>query len=382
MKIVIVGAGYAGLLCAFRTRRLLGARAHITVVSTSDVFVERVRHHERGAGARPVLRPLAPWLASRAIDFVRGELVSVDREAHEIKLRDRSLPYDRLVLALGSRVDPARLPGALSFDQPEALAARVASLSAGQEVVVIGAGLTGLECASELKERRPELSVTLLSRGRFAPMLSAKAEAHARAVLDRLGVRVMDACDALAVSDGEVRTTHGALAAKLAIDCGGFVAPPVLATLGLPVDSRGFLLVDPTLRTSSDPHVYAIGDAASVRGFEWLAKSCKTAMPLGAHAADELAREALGQRAEPFRFRDSGVCVSLGRRDAVIQGNDAQGSPTGLVLTGAMAVWVKEQIVRYTVWSLGAEATARLAYRWMKSARVPTLDAALAGTTA
>ena len=71
----------------------------------------------------------------------------------------------------------------------------------------------------------------------------------------------------------------------------------------------------------------------------------------------------------------------VGRRDAVVQASDARGAPTAMVLTGAMAVWLKEQIVRFTVWSLKAEASRRFAYRWMKSAPVPVIDAQLAGTT-
>ncbi|MFO0558068.1 MAG: FAD-dependent oxidoreductase [Polyangiales bacterium] len=377
MKIVIVGAGYAGLMCAFRLRRLCRERAEITVVDRSDRFVERVRLHEFIRGAPAPAHELAPMLRAHGVHFVRGSLAAIDRERKRALVGDQSLEYDRLVLALGSRTDrriPGALEHALDFDRAVQVRENILSMTAGH-IVVIGAGLTGIEAASELREARPELDVSLVFRGQFAPMLSEPARRHARSTLEALGVRVRSGLAVRAFERGAIVTDDASIPCDLALNCAGFAAPGELASLGLAVDRAGFARVDPWLRSVTDSAISVIGDAASVEGHEALHKSCKTAMPLAAHCADVLYAE-LSQRApEPFRYRDTGVCVSLGRSQAVIQSYRDGRAPEGRVLTGRLAIWLKEAIVRYTTWSIRAEASRRFAYRWLSPKSVPTIAA-------
>jgi NADH dehydrogenase len=377
MRVVIVGAGYAGLLCTFRLRRRCPPGCEITVVDRSDVFVERVRLHEFVAGAAPPTHELAPWLARRGVRFVRGSLEALDRRTRTITVSGAVLPYDRLVLALGSRVDDKSIEGARefahSFDRPLALRERVASLRDGH-VLVIGAGLTAVEAASELREARPDLRVSLVHRGPVAPVLSDKARAYAIASLERLGVALVGETSVRAVTASGARTDRGEIAADLVLNCAGFCAPEALSSLELSTDSRGFLQVDSMLFTS-DPDVMAVGDAASIEGWPALHKSCKSAMPMAAHAADNIVASLRNEPVAPFELRDTGVCVSLGRSDAVIQSYAEGRAPDGPVLTGRVAVWLKEMIVRYTTWGLRLEASQRLAYRWLRGPRHPTLAA-------
>jgi NADH dehydrogenase FAD-containing subunit len=79
--------------------------------------------------------------------------------------------------------------------------------------------------------------------------------------------------------------------------------------------------------------------------------ACKTAMPMGRRAADNLAAVLTGAAPRPFAFGDSGVCVSLGRRDGVIQHRAADGRHTGVV-RGRLGAWIKESVCRFTVRAL------------------------------
>lgn len=382
MRVVVAGAGYAGLLCAFRLRRLCGDRAEITVVDRSDRFVERVRLHEYICGAPEPAHELAPMLAARGVRFVRDRVDSIDRERRVVQGSQHALAYDRLVLALGSQTD-RRIRGALEhasdYDRSDQFRRSIHSMTSGH-VVVVGGGLTGIETAAELREARPELDVTLVHRGALAPMLSDVARQHVVRVLERSGVKLRSGVTVRSFERGAIETSDGTIECDLAFNCAGFVAPKALAAWGLATDATGCARVDPWLRSTNDPAISVIGDAASVEGHEWLHKSCKTALPLGAHCADVLFAEVSGRTPRPFRYRDTGVCVSLGRSNAVIQGYSGPpgSAPSGRVLTGRVAVWLKETIVRYTTWSIRAESSGRFAYRWL----APTQPLAIAAQSA
>jgi NADH dehydrogenase FAD-containing subunit len=103
---------------------------------------------------------------------------------------------------------------------------------------------------------------------------------------------------------------------------------------------------------------------------------CKTAMPMGAHAADAALAALAGKFEPPFNFRDTGNCISLGRADGVIQLRRADGSPSRWVLTGRLAARVKEWICRYTVASLEHERAGTRRYRWLHTSRRPALPEA------
>jgi NADH dehydrogenase FAD-containing subunit len=373
MRVVIVGAGYAGLLCAFRLRRLVGESCSITVVDRSDAFVERIRLHQWLAGESLEKTPLAPWLAARQIHFVQADTTAIDTVARAVIAGDLRLPYDRLVLALGARASDA-LPGldahGFTFDRLAALRERVPALARERaRMVILGGGLTGLEAATELAEAHPSLRVSLMFRGQLAPFLSRTGRLHARRALARLGVTVIEDTAAVALESRGVQTQDGLVHAEAALACLGFAPPPLARASGLAVDEGGFLSVDGALRSTSHPDVYAIGDCASRPSsmVDPLQKSCKTAMPMGAHAADAIASEITGGSPRNFTVRDAGVCVSLGRHDAVIQSYRDPSGPDGLVLTGALAVFLKERVCRYTRWSLESEARQRWSYRWLRA---------------
>ncbi len=373
MRVVIVGAGYAGLLCAFRLKRRAGSRCEVTVVDRSEHFVERVRLHEYVTGARAPLHALGPWLESKQIRWVRGALEGLDLSRSCVTVDGRALPFDRLVLALGSKASD-RLPGsrewAYSFDRADALRDKLRSMGDGR-VAVIGAGLTGLEAATEIRSAFSQVNVSLLHRGELAPMLSDEARRHVVKALDRMAIERHPDCHVLAIDARGVSTTRRRIDADVVVNCAGFEAPPLLSTLGLDTDSLGFLQVDRCLRSATDARVFAIGDAASIDGEPGLHKSCKTAMPMGAYAADAILASIEEKSIGEFDLRDTGVCVSLGRSDAVIQGYREGAAPNGTVITGRLAVWLKERGVRYTTWSLRAEADDRWSYRWLRRSRRP-----------
>ncbi|MFE6779588.1 NAD(P)/FAD-dependent oxidoreductase [Streptomyces sp. NPDC057702] len=369
-RVVILGAGYAGLSAAVqlaaRVRRHGGVS--VTVVNEGDRFTERLRLHMTATGQRTAELSVPRLLEGAGAGFVRGWVVAMDADERTVHVDDgRVLRYDTLVYALGSVADTAAVPGAgghaYALDgarDAQALGERLARLAPNSTVVVGGSGLTGVEVAAEIAERYPELEVVLLGRSAPGAALGPRARAHLRAALERLGVRVRSGVEVVEVGSDAVELAGGErVAADAVVWASGTRGSPLASAAGLTVDERGRVVTDATLRSVSHPCVYAVGDAASVRqGYGVLHGTCQSGMPTGVHAAVSIVRTLRGKRPKPFRFGHYHAPVSLGRGDAVVQFTRPDASPRRVCLTGRAAVRYKEAVTS-APWSVFGR-TARL----------------------
>lgn len=369
MRVVIIGAGYAGLSCALRLSRKAPRGTQITLINAGEHFVERIRLHEQAAGKLPVVRPLAGLVAGTSIALRIGWVEKLDLAGHSLTVGGEQLSWDRLVLALGSQVDVDVVPGvrehAHTLDAPATswLAALIPSIAARRgKIAIVGGGLTGIEVASELAEAFPALSVALITRGEVAPGFAPAARSHVRRTLARLGVSLREHVAVREVEPRRLITADGPLAHDACVWASGFRAPSLAAEAGLAVNARGQAWVDATLRACDHPDVYVAGDALALR--EPLAVAlpmgCKSAFPTGFHVAENLARELHDKPIRPFTYGSLPYCVSLGRRDGLLQLPGARPR----VLTGGFAARLKELICTGTTWALALERqSAALAAR-------------------
>ncbi|MBE9374587.1 FAD-dependent oxidoreductase [Saccharopolyspora sp. HNM0983] len=355
-RIVVVGAGYAGVVAAHRIAARSAAR--VTVLNEREHFVERVRLHQCAAGQQLRARRLGEVVGPRA-EVLVGRVAAIEPEARNVRWSGGgAVGYDLLVLATGSVPDVGRIPGAAENachigDLDGAVRARGA-LAAAREVLVLGGGLTGIEAATELATERR--SVRLVSAGPVGADLSARGREHLARVFARRGIRVHEGRAVRRVRADGVELADGArLSADVVLLGAGFTAAPLAAAAGLAVDSTGRALVDAGLRSISHPEIHAAGDAAHVvgSGGEPLRMACAVSIPAGRAAADAVLARIAGRPPEPFRFGFLLQCISLGRRDALVQPVRPDDSPRELVLTGRPAAVVKETIVR------GAATAAR-----------------------
>ncbi|GAA4635951.1 FAD-dependent oxidoreductase [Actinoallomurus vinaceus] len=351
-RILVLGAGYAGLVAAGLTARHRDAR--VTLVNARDRFVERVRLHQVATGQRIRTRPIAELLDGKPVDFVVGRVTAIDAVERAVELDDgRWLGYDILVYALGSGSNAGAVPGAVEHGYPLATAEDAERLrerlAADGTVAVVGGGLTGIEAAAELGETRPRGTVRLVTAGRLGPALSERGRRHLRSVFARLGVDVREdarvtevGADGLSLADGEK------VPADVVVWAAGFRASTLARDAGFAVDEQGRMVVDSALRSMSHPEVYAIGDAAVLRrpdGQE-LRMACATALPSARQVARAVGRDLAGREPGPFTFRYVNQCISLGRHDALVQYVRADDRPLELILTGRIAALYKEVIVR------------------------------------
>ncbi|KOV73770.1 oxidoreductase [Streptomyces sp. AS58] len=395
-RIIVLGAGYAGAIAAGRlARRLRREDVAITLVNAEPDFVERVRMHQLAVGQDLRSRPLAEMFAGTgvAVRLARVTAVDVDRRTVAVTDEDGAaeLPYDTLVYALGSAWHDQGVPGTTEHaaeiaGRPGALRLRerLARLDAGASVVVVGGGLTGLEAATEIAEARPDLDVALAARGRLGDRLSPKGRRHLRKVFDKLGITVHDDVAVTGVGADHVSTADGtSIPAALTVWTTGFAVHPIARATALEVTDTGRIVVDATMRSVSHPDVYAIGDAALAMGpgGKPLRMSCASGTPMAWQAADAVAARLTGGKLPEVPLRYFNQCISLGRREGLIQYVTADDRSVRSALTGRLAAGYKELVCKGAAWSV-AHPTLGLPTRRRRVVREPAGQAAAATTPA
>ncbi|MFJ9308187.1 NAD(P)/FAD-dependent oxidoreductase [Streptomyces cyaneofuscatus] len=367
-RIIVIGAGYAGAIAAGRlARRLRREDVAITLVNPEPDFVERVRMHQLAVGQELRPRPFAEMFAGTGVRLrlARVTAVDVDRKTVTVTATDATageeLTYDTLVYALGSAWNTHDVPGTAEHahdiaGRPGALRLRerLAGLGAGQPVVVVGGGLTGLEAATEIAEARPDLDVALAARAALGDWLSPKGRHHLRKVCDRLGITVHEHTTVTAVSADHVTTTAGDIPASVTIWTTGFAVHPIAQATALKTDTTGRIEVDSTMRSLSHPDVYAIGDAALVMGpnDKPLRMSCASGVPTAWQAADSIASRLTGTKPTTVPLRYFNQCISLGRKDGLIQYVTADDQSRPAALTGKTAALYKELVCKGAAWGV------------------------------
>jgi NADH dehydrogenase FAD-containing subunit len=367
-RIVVLGAGYTGATAAGRlARRLRPEDVGITLVNAEPDFVERVRLHQLAAGQSLTPRPLAEMFAGTGVDVTVGRVTGVDVDRRTVTVLDaddgtRELPYDTLVYALGSGWHDHGVPGAAEHaheiaSRPGALRLRerLAGLAAGQPVLVVGGGLTGLEAATEIAEARPDLDVALAARAGLGDWLSDKGRRHLRKVFDGLGITVHEHTEVTAVEAGRVSTAGGrTVPAAVTVWTTGFAVHPIARATTLEVSGTGQIVVDRTMRSVSHPEVYAIGDAALATGpgDKPLRMSCASGVPSAWQAADAIAARLTGGKVPTVPLRYFNQCISLGRREGLIQYVTADDRAVRAALTGRTAALYKELVCKGAAWGV------------------------------
>jgi NADH dehydrogenase FAD-containing subunit len=366
-RVVVLGAGYAGLPAAKRlARRVFADEVDVTLISAGPEFVERPRLHQLATGQPVAKRPLADLFAGTPVHLRIDTVTGIDLERRVIALEGagRELGYDTLVYALGSNIDTGSVAGAATnaASLTGINAARVLGSNLRQiadesgRVVVCGGGLTGIETAAELAESFPALEVELVSRDAPGAWLSEKGQRYLARAFAELGVRVRAGVTVKEVASGELITDGGRVGFDTCVWAGGFSVPTLARRSGLAVNDGGRALVDPTLRSFSHPDVYVIGDAAAVAG-RWgaqLAMGCRSGGFTGPQVADVVAARLAGREPKPFRYRYFHECISLGRKRGLVQFLAADETPHDRILTGRRAIAYKNMTLR----------GAQLLFRW------------------
>ncbi len=368
-RVIVIGAGYTGASAAGRlARRLRGEDVSITLVNAEPDFVERVRMHQLAVGQTLRPRPFDEMFAGTGVTLRLGRVTGIDVDRRTVTVTGaddaegpQDLEYDTLVYALGSAWNTQGVPGTTEHaheiagrDGALRLRDRLAALAPGTPVTVVGGGLTGVEAATELAETRPDLDVCLVARGGLGDWLSPKGARHLRKVFARLRITAHEHTTVTAVQADRVTTTEGDIPAAVTIWTTGFAVHPIARATTLRTGDTGQIVVDATMRSVSHPDVYAIGDAALVAGpgDKPLRMSCASGVPTAWQAADAIAARLTDSKLPTISARYFNQCISLGRKEGLIQYVTADDRAVSAALTGRPAALYKELVCKAAAWGV------------------------------
>jgi NADH:ubiquinone reductase (H+-translocating) len=386
-QIVVVGGGAGGLELVRRLGARLGReRFDVILVERSRTHIWKPLLHEVAAGALDANLDEVGYGSHGhrwGYRFFFGALESIDREAGQVVIAPildengaelvgrHRIRYDYLVLAVGSVSNDFGTPGVAEHclmleTRPQADRFRLKlldqclrvsrtladdpSADAHVDVAIVGGGATGVELAAELynaasalknyglevfDERR--LRVTLIEAGpRILPALPEKLAQAAKHELETLGVRVLENASVSEVTRGGMRTAGGEeIRGDLLVWAAGVRGPEILRGMdGLEVTRGDQLVVLPTLQTTRDARIFAIGDCCYFKP-----EGADRPVPPRAQTAHQMATTAFGniialiegKPLKTFVYRDRGSLVSLSRFSTV-------GSLMGNLVGGRMAI--------------------------------------------
>lgn len=281
LKVIIIGGVAGGMSAATRLRRL-DERAQITVIERGE-FVSFANcglpyHLSDAIQSREKLLLHTPQtLADRFRIDVRNftEVTAINRDEKNVNLRniltgeENNLSYDKLILSPGAYAVKPPLPGVeLAFplrNIPDMDKLKAAAQTRGPKAVVIGAGFIGIEVAENLQEAGKDVTV-VEAMPQVLPPLDPEMAILAQQELEKHGVKVITGVGFSAITENSVKLADGTLlSADLVVLAVGVRPEDSLArTAGLDVAERGGILVNEQLQTS-DPDIYAVGDAALVK---------------------------------------------------------------------------------------------------------------------
>lgn len=391
MRIVIIGAGFAGMyaaLSAARLRDIQGAspdKLEIALVAPEPTLVVRPRLYE--PKPETLTAPLQDVLKAIDVVYVRGHAEAIDTRSKVVEIAAaqgarKKLPYDRLVVATGSRLFRPNVPGlaehGFSVDQLDdavaldrhlhGLSSRPAS-KARNSVVVAGGGFTGIEAATEVPSRLrkilgkdAQLRVVIVDRNEaIAPDMGAGPRPVIEDALRKLGIETRLGVGVASLDKSGVTLSDGErIECQTVIWAAGMRAAPLTAQIPAERDQFGRLLVDRELRVPSVSGVFATGDAARAACDDvgnYALMSCQHATRMGAFAGNNAAAELLGVPTRPYHQKAYVTCLDLGEAGALF----TRGWERTVEMVGDVAKKTKQEINTVWIYPPKAERAAALA---------------------
>ncbi len=348
---LVLGGGYAGATVA----RLL-KRSGATIVSPENFMLFTPILPEAASGTlepRHVVVPLR--MMCPHAELVLGRAVAVDEDAGTVEVETeaggREIAYEQLVVALGSVSRHLPIPGlaehGLGFrDLADAIHLRnhvlrrlevaeaeteARAVARNLTFVFIGAGYAGVEALAELLDlvrdalryyprlrSAPQRWVLVEAAPKILPEIPRRLGEYAADQLLKRGVEIHVGTTLDSIVDGVARLSDGSeLPTDTLVWTAGVRANPLLARLGLPLDERGRVRVDATLRVEGHERVWALGDCARVPNE---ATPGRFDPPTSQHALRQARRLAknLRREARAYRYRDLGMGATLGRHKGIL----------------------------------------------------------------
>jgi len=372
-KIVILGAGYGGLLTALNVRKYLNKdQAQVTVVNqypTHQIITELHRLAAGSASQEAVALPLDKIFKGKDIDLKIAKVESFNVDNKKVKLSNGELlTYDALVVGLGSTTAYFGIPGleensmvlksaADAIKIKSHIEGRIQEYSktknaADATILIGGGGLTGVELVGEIADQLPtltskygidpkEIKLLLVEAGpKILPVLPENLIDRATKSLENRGVQFLTGLPVTNVEGNTVELKDGQkIVTNTFVWTGGVQGNPLVGESGLEVN-RGRATVNEYLQSTSHNDVFVVGDSAVVfpaNGDRPYPPTAQIAWQMGEQTGYNLFAYLENKAMKTFTQVNSGTLASLGRKDAV-----ATIGANGIPLKGMPASLMKE----------------------------------------
>lgn len=360
-RLLVLGTGFAGIGVMKGLRKLdLLEKLDVTFVSATGIFEYLPSAPELVSGKvtpDKISRTLSLPMKSLGVNLIKGRVSSIDLNSKRVLLEsEESLDYDYIAICLGARpwLPPGGLPdnAVTTYRVADTLKFRTLLEKASGRVLVVGAGLTGVEVAGEIvdlaRERGLDIEITIVEKlPRAAPCMGNKRAGRlAKEFLEKRGVKFILGKGVEQVEEGKAILEGGeTLEFSAAAWTAGVVPPEPIESLPREHRKGRFLAVDAHLRVPGAEGAYAAGDCVHLEiGGKWAAKMAEEAIFQGELIAENVWREIKGEPLKSHRIRfsvQSPRClVSLGADRAVL----AYG--TKLAFLGRFPYILKKRIER------------------------------------
>ena len=331
--------------------------------------------------------PLLEVLKAIDVVYVQGNAETIDTKSRQVQIAAangsrKSLSYDRLVMATGSKLFRPNIPGLAehgfsvdSLDDAVALDKHLNSLpdrpavNGRDTVVVAGGGFTGIEAATEMPARLRQIfgkkvkpRVIIVDRNRaIAPDMGEDSRPVIEDALKQLGVETRLGAGVASLDGSSVNLSNGEhIETETVIWAAGIRAAPLTAQIPSERDNFGRLLVDRDLRVPGVAGVFATGDAARAASDDignYALMSCQHATRMGAFAGNNAAAELLGVPTKPYHQEGYVTCLDLGEAGALF----TLGWERKVGMVGDVAKKTKQEINTAWIYPPKAERAAALA---------------------
>ncbi|KRR27812.1 pyridine nucleotide-disulfide oxidoreductase [Bradyrhizobium lablabi] len=391
MRLIIIGAGFAGMYAALSAARLRDIQGvspeelQIALIAPEPTLVVRPRLYE--PKPETLTAPLLDVLKAIDVDYVQGSAETIDTKAQTVQIATpkgtrKTLSYDRLVVATGSRLFRPNIPGLAehsfsvdSLDDAIALDKHLHSLAGrpavnGRDTVVVaGGGFTGIEAATEMPSRLREIfgkdaktRVIIVDRnGAIAPDMGEGPRPVIEEAMRKLGVEIRLGAGVASLDKSGVTLSNGEhIETETVVWAAGIRAAPLTQQIPAERDNFGRLLVDRDLRVPTVPGVFATGDAARAACDDegnYALMSCQHATRMGAFAGNNAAAELLGVPTKPYHQKGYVTCLDLGEAGALF----TRGWDRKVEMVGDVAKKTKQEINTVWIYPPRAERAAALA---------------------
>jgi NADH dehydrogenase len=390
MRLVIIGAGFAGMYAALSAARLRDIQGvspeefEIALVSPEPTLVVRPRLYE--PKPETLTAPLLDVLKAIDVVYVQGSAETIDTKSRTVGIAangaKKSLSYDRLVVATGSRLFRPNIPGlaehgfsvdslddAIALDKHLHSLAERPAVNGRDTVVVAGGGFTGIEAATEMPARLREVlgkdakaRIIIVDRNQaIAPDMGEGPRPVIEEALRKLGVETRLGAGVASLDESGVTLSSGEhIETETVIWAAGIRAAPLTQQIPAERDNFGRLLVDRDLRVPSVPGVFATGDAARAASDDignYALMSCQHATRMGAFAGNNAAAELLGVPTRPYHQKAYVTCLDLGEAGALF----TRGWERKVEMVGDVAKKTKQEINTVWIYPPKAERAAALA---------------------